>query len=121
VRFLKGHHKPALKHGMSFSPEYHAYQMAKYRCTNPESECWKDYGARGIRFRFTSFAQWFAELGLRPTQQHSVDRKDVNGHYAPGNVRWATRTEQELNKRPRTAVLDMHNEAAAITGVETPI
>src|ERR1039458_10069171 len=59
-------------HGMSIRsdgkvpPEYDAYQHAKYRCTNPNARRYKDWGGRGIKFLFTSFDQFFAELGPRP-------------------------------------------------------
>jgi len=85
--------------GMSHTPEYHAYSDAKRRCTSIQDSDWKDYGGRGITFLFTSFAQFYAELGPRPTPQHSLDRKDNNGNYEPGNVRWATWHEQRLNQR----------------------
>jgi hypothetical protein len=91
------------KHGQTTgrknTPEYRAYHAAKTRCTNPKQECYPDYGGRGIKFLFTSFEQWLAELGPRPTPQHTVDRIEVGGHYAPGNVRWATKSEQRLNSR----------------------
>src|SRR5437016_5184126 len=83
--------------------EYAAYQHAKYRCTNPNSEVWKDYGGRGIKFLFASFEQFFAELGPRPSPQQSLDRwPNPNGNYEPGNVRWATYSEQSKNQRKRT-------------------
>jgi hypothetical protein len=81
--------------------EYRAYCGAIARCTNPKNKSWSDYGGRGIQFHFTSFEQWLAELGPKPTPQHSVDRKDNDGHYEPGNLRWATRAEQNANQRPR--------------------
>jgi hypothetical protein len=62
---------------------------------------WKDYGGRGIEFRFISIEQFFAELGPRASPAHSLDRKDNDGHYEPGNVRWATKTEQQLNRRQK--------------------
>ena len=43
------------------------------------------------------FAAFFAYLGKRPTPSHSLDRIDVNGHYEPGNVRWATSKQQSTN------------------------
>jgi|SRR5579883_485126 len=90
---------PAKKHGLYGTPEYHAYQMAKYRCTNPKCQAWDNYGGRGIKFLFTSIEQFMAELGPRPGPGYSLDRINNNGHYAPGNVRWATRAEQHANQR----------------------
>ena len=120
MRFLKGHHARITnrKHGMSFSPEYLAYRSAKQRCTNPNDASWKHYGARGIKFLFTSFEQWFAELGPRPTPQHSVDRENVNGPYGPGNIRWATPQVQALNKRHTGS--SPQADVAEITGMEVP-
>jgi len=40
-------------------------------------------------------------LGPKPSPKHTVDRIDNDGHYVPGNVRWATRSEQNKNQRPR--------------------
>lgn len=53
-----------------------------------------------IEFRFTSFEEFFAELGPRP-DGCSVDRINPLGHYEPGNVRWATVLEQAKNRMPR--------------------
>jgi hypothetical protein len=102
-KFKHGHNAHVITHGMARhnhpTPEYRAYQAAKDRCTNPKNIGWKNYGGRGIKFLFTSFEQFFAELGLRPKGK-SLDRKNNNGHYKPGNVRWATKKEQQKNKRP---------------------
>jgi hypothetical protein len=85
---------------MSTTPEFAAYRGAKHRCTNPNDKLWMNYGGRGIQFHFLSFEQFFAELGLKPTPKHSLDRRDNDGNYEPGNVRWATETEQQNNRRP---------------------
>jgi hypothetical protein len=78
-------------------------QGAKQRCQNSQNVGFKNYGARGIEFKFDSvddFAQHvLSQCGHRPTKQHSIDRVDNNGHYEPGNLRWATREEQQRNKR----------------------
>ena len=89
------------RHGMSTTPEYRAYIGAKVRCTNPKNLVWKHYGGRGIRFKFTSFEQFFAELGYRPKGK-SLDRKNNNGHYELGNVKWSTKSEQDRNRRNYT-------------------
>src|SRR5215469_11218007 len=88
------------KHGMSSSQEYCAYVSAKYRCENPNKVSYKYYGGRGIRFLFTSFQQFYAELGPRP-EGMSLDRIDTDGNYEPGNVQWATHSQQmRSRKRP---------------------
>jgi hypothetical protein len=86
-------------HGKSGSPEYRAYENAKTRCTNANVRSFADYGAKGVEFRFASFAEWYLELGPRPGAHFSVDRVDTTGHYESGNVRWATAIEQASNKR----------------------
>jgi hypothetical protein len=91
--------KTHLTHGMSRSPEHIAYLGAKARCTNPKTPQWNDYGGRGIEFRFASFRDFFACVGLRPSPLHSLDRENVNGHYEPGNIRWVLKEVQQKNKR----------------------
>ena len=88
-----------VKHGMHNTPEYHAYQDAKYRCSNPNNPRYPWYGKRGINFKFGSFEEFFNELGHRPSKNHSLDRIDNEGDYEPGNVRWATKYEQIHNRR----------------------
>lgn len=79
--------------------EYKAYQNAKYRCQNPKAHAYKDYGGRGIKFNFNSFEEFINEVGKRPTTKHSLDRKNVDGNYEKGNVRWATNKTQQNNRQ----------------------
>src|ERR1700693_5680113 len=92
-RFVKNHEPSArLTHGQTINhqrtSEYRSYQAAKARCENPANNRYPYYGGRGIRFLFTSFEQFIAEVGPKPSRKYSVDRKNTNGHYEPGNVRW---------------------------------
>lgn len=92
--------KARSRHGMHRSAEYKSFWSARERCTNPNNTHYKYYGARGIEFRFKSFDEFFAEVGKRPTLRHTIERKNNNGHYEHGNVRWATMLEQAANRRP---------------------
>lgn len=74
----------------------------KARCSNPNATRYNSYGGRGIRVCtewVNDFAAFLAHIGPRPSARHSLDRINVNGHYEPGNVRWATVLEQARDKR----------------------
>lgn len=86
-------------HGMSGTPEWYAYWAANQRCNPNNAAKRANYYDRGIRFRFTSFEQFFAEVGFKPSPKHSLDRIDNDKGYEPGNVRWATQEEQVRNQR----------------------
>lgn len=75
----------------------------KSRCTNPLDHNFKNYGARGIRVckRWAKFENFFADMG-HPPPGLTLDRRNNDGHYTPKNCRWATRSEQQRNRRPRS-------------------
>lgn len=110
-------------HGMANSPEWLAHRNARGRCQNENDEAYHHYGGRGIEFRFESFDAFYAEVGPRPSPAYSIDRIDVNGHYEPGNIRWATQAVQIHNRR-KTVFIEYAGLAlpirtwAAITGIE---
>lgn len=89
------------KHGKHLSAEYCAYTSAKQRCTNPNNPGYKNYGGRGIEFRFKSFEEFYAEVGPRPSPELTLDRINNDGHYEPGNLRWATWSQNLNNQRGR--------------------
>ena len=81
------------------SKERRAYDEARRRCVSRLRPKFEYYGGRGIEFRFSSFTEFLSEAGPAPSSAHTLDRIDVDGHYEPGNVRWATCSEQNRNKR----------------------
>lgn len=90
------------KSGAKPPTEYTIFCNAKQRCRNPRNPAYKDYGGRGIEFRFKDFPEFFACVGPRPSINHSLDRyPDNDGHYEPGNVRWATAKQQAANQRKK--------------------
>lgn len=90
------------KHGMCGTPEYRAYLNCKARCSlGPEWKPYKYYKGAGVEFKFTSFNEFFTELGARPSPEYTVDRRNPFGHYEKGNVRWATYREQASNTRKK--------------------
>ncbi|MGW3594974.1 hypothetical protein [Streptomyces sp. NPDC005167] len=97
-----GNKEACTRHGMRNTPEWWAWQGMRQRCTNPKSTEWHNYGGRGIRVCaewMSSFEAFFAEVGPRPSGGHSLDRINNNGNYEPGNVRWATASQQQRNTR----------------------
>ena len=92
---------PKLKHGMSGSSEYDSYHAAKNRCNNPNDARFTDYGGRGVQFKFISFEEFMNDIGPRPKGM-TLDRKNNDGHYEVGNVRWASPKEQMKNQRLRS-------------------
>lgn len=70
------------------------------RCHSPTNTNYLNYGGRGIEVcpQWFSFLAYLKDVGERPTGK-SLDRINNNGDYEPGNVRWASGTQQAYNKR----------------------
>jgi hypothetical protein len=91
------------QHGRSRTKEYLIWNSMKHRCNNAKDPGYKNYGGRGIRVceRWSkSFSAFLADMGPCP-RGLSIERENNDGNYEPGNCRWATRLEQNRNKRPR--------------------
>lgn len=99
--------QPTLRHGHwsngKPSKTYATWNAMKQRVLNPNRPNYRLYGGRGITIHqpwIDSFEAFLADVGERP-EGTSIDRIDPDGNYEPGNVRWATPSEQALNRRPR--------------------
>lgn len=107
-------------------PEYAIWQSMKSRCHNPKHERYADYGGRGIivceRWR-NSFEAFIEDMGRRPSQVLTLDRKNTNGPYCKDNCRWVTQTVQQRNRRSKRMItvngVARHiHEVAAELGVD---
>lgn len=92
-------------HGLSRTTENTIWRGMTRRCTNKNDISWKYYGGRGISIckRWSKFENFLADMGKRPSRNHSIDRINNDGNYEPGNCRWATSREQHANKRAKGA------------------
>lgn len=86
--------------------EYLAWQNMNARCNRKTHPSYPNYGGRGISIcvQWKQYESFLSDMGRRPTLHHSLDRIDVNGNYEPSNCRWATRREQNRNKRITTFI-----------------
>lgn len=100
-------------HGITRTRVYQCWSNMMYRCFNPKSTAWKNYGGRGItacEFIQASPLNLVALIGDMPNNM-TLERqnnelgyccgtcKECMSHNWPMNIKWATRTEQARNSR----------------------
>lgn len=115
-------------HGLSKERIYRVWCAMLERCYKPENKNYPTYGGRGVRvceFLRSSPVNLVISLGPKPTQRHSIDRIDNNGHYScghcseclkcgyPSNLRWATQSVQIRNSS-RVIMLERNGEVRCI-------
>lgn len=93
------HRESITRHGAYDSPEYKIWQAIVQRCYNPKNKKYADYGGRGILMHPTwreDFVAFLRGVGPRPTggPRMTIERRDNNRGYVPGNVYWATYSEE---------------------------
>lgn len=95
--------EPSVKtHGLSKSSEYKIYRDIKRRCEDPRRESYKHYGARGILCEWSSFENFYLDMGQRPSEKHTIERIDVDGNYCKENCIWTDDLGlQAFNRRPK--------------------
>ena len=87
-------------HGMSKTPEYKIWEGIKLRC-NPTTSKSSNYGKRGITIseEWSSFEKFYEDMGPRPSKLYSIERLNNDKGYSKENCVWATRRQQQNNKR----------------------
>ena len=97
--YLKNKGGGIIKHGLSRTPTYRSWVSMLGRCRDPDHVGFKNYGGKGIKVceRWHSLSNFIADMGMRPSLDHSIERIRSSEDYAPGNCRWATIVEQNNN------------------------
>jgi hypothetical protein len=81
------------------SSEWNTWNGIKQRCKKNSKEKHKYYEAITVCDRWaSSFENFLADMGRKPTSKHSIERINNGKGYSPDNCKWATAQEQACNK-----------------------
>ena len=116
------------KHGLSYQKEYLIFNTIRARCYSKKDHNYKYYGARGISIWKNwigdpkAFIDYIKLLPYYGTPTYSLDRIDNDGNYVPGNLRWASKRVQVLNRRKyhrsrNYTAITTNNNTSGYTGV----
>lgn len=102
-------------HGLSKHELYPVWIGMRQRCNDKNHISYHNYGAKGIKVcsKWDSFSAFLNDMGERPFKGMSIERIDSNKDYSPENCKWATRVEQNRNKK--------NNMCLTYNGVTKPI
>jgi hypothetical protein len=92
----------ATTHGECYDPAYQCHRGMMARCYDKNHVSYHRYGGIGVTVhpRWHDRSQFKKDIGPRPSPNHTLDRfPNRSGHYEPGNLRWATRVEQQRNMK----------------------
>lgn len=100
------------KHRASKTAEFRTWANMRTRCFNKHATQYPHYGGRGITVceRWNDFEAFLADMGVRPSQHHTLERVDNDGDYCPQNCKWTSRSEQAKNRRTTKLTAEAVNE-----------
>jgi hypothetical protein len=119
LKSKKGTESAQYKHGHwidgKASPTYKSWRAMMNRCYDPKNNRYEKYGAVGITVveRWHNFENFIKDMGLRPDDSYTLDRIDNSKGYTQENVRWATKSEQAVNRKT-TKLFTINNETKCL-------
>jgi hypothetical protein len=102
-------------HGQTKTPEYTVWHGMRARCNDANHHSYPRYGGRGITVcdQWNDFLIFLQDMGYRPSDKHSIERRDPNLGYSPENCYWAT-LEEQANNRSNNHVLTLNGKSQSI-------
>ena len=101
-RRFEAFQKSATRHGESYTRLYRTWRSMRQRCSNPNHADYGNYGGRGIAVcseweNYETFRDWAIRNGY--DNRLTIERKNTDGNYEPGNCCWITQAKQCQNMR----------------------